>query len=220
MSYPYQKHIWVTREIIRREYLQNISDGIYDEQQARLQAEAELAQAIADEESRATSAEEALSSALQAESTRAQTAESTETTRAQSAESNLSSQITAETTRATGAESSLSDDIDSLDERISNEYTRATGAESNLSGAIQAETSRAMGAEGFYIEKSNVTLSTSSSTTVTFTDSRILATSIVEAYTTVDGIEYAGMVVSAGSCVMTFDEVETAITIGVMIWVR
>lgn len=220
MAYPYKKHIWVTREIIRREYLQNISDGIYDEQQARLQAEAELAQDLADEVSRATNAEDALTTALQAESTRAQTAESAEASRAQSAESNLSSQISAETTRATNAESSLSDDIDSLDERISNEYTRAIGAEANLSNSIQSETERAMNAEGFYIEKNNVTLSISDSTTVTFTDSRILATSIVEAYTTVDGIEYAGMVVSAGSCVMTFDEVESAITIGVMIWVR
>ena len=37
----YQKHIWVTKEIIRREYLQNMEDGIYNEEQRAIAAEAQ-----------------------------------------------------------------------------------------------------------------------------------------------------------------------------------
>lgn len=147
MAYPYQKHIWVTREIIRREYLQNIEDGIYDEQQERLLQEAEIRQDIQDETDRATAEEDALSLAIQTEKTRAEGVESTlnnaisaERQRATAAESSLNSAITTETTRATGVENSL-------DTRISNEYTRATNAESTLSTNLQAETTRAMNAE-------------------------------------------------------------------------
>lgn len=147
MAYPYQKHVWVTREIIRREYLQNLEDGIYDEQQERLVQEAAIRQDIQDEEDRATAEEDALSLAIQTEQTRAEGVESTlnnaisiERQRATAAENNLNSAITTETTRATGVENSL-------DTRISNEYTRATGAESTLTTNLQAETTRATTAE-------------------------------------------------------------------------
>ena len=316
----YQKHIWITKEIIRREYLQNIEDGIYNEEQRAIEAEGLLSQSITDEHDRAYAKENLIAGDL-----------SDEVTRATNKENQISGLLTDEVTRATGAESDLSD-------RISNEYTRATGVEASLQSAVSsletriAQAYKAGGSilfadlppltstylgyvynikddftttadflegagvdyplgtnvaivsvpeviyheitpvgdenpseqgwyeydsvddlyflsedtevdsgktyytmttstlyydvmvgsmsEGFYLEQDNISLSTSAQTTVTFTDARILATSTVEAYTTVDGIEYAGMVVSAGSCVMTFDEVETAITISVKIWVR
>ena len=115
MSYPYQKHIWVTKEIIRRDYLQNIEDGIYDEQQDRISSESTLNGSITAETTRATAAETTIANNL-----------SREVTRATAAELDLSDSISDEETRATTAESELSD-------RISNEYTRATTAEDALS---------------------------------------------------------------------------------------
>lgn len=76
MSYPYQKHIWVTREIIRREYLQNIEDGIYDEQQERIRAEGVIEESITAEENRAKAAENALDVALDALDVRVEAVES------------------------------------------------------------------------------------------------------------------------------------------------
>lgn len=126
---PYQKHTWVTKEIIRREYLQNIEDGIYQEQQD------------------AEAAETALENAL-----------NTETLRAKAKETEIANNLTQEITRATAAEEEITqgiqDDLDELSERISNEYTRATGVESSLQAvttqnttAIAAEVSRATQAE-------------------------------------------------------------------------
>lgn len=126
---PYQKHTWVTKEIIRREYLQNIEDGIYQEQQD------------------AEAAETALENAIEAEEQRAKSSETT-----------IQNNLTAEVTRATAAENEISqniqDDLDELSERISNEYTRATGVESSLQTVtsqntlnIATEVSRATQAE-------------------------------------------------------------------------
>lgn len=154
MAYPYQKHIWVTKEIIRREYLQNIEDGIYDEQQDRLTQEAALNQAISDEEARAKRAELALTNAVDAETIRATAAEnslsgniSTERTRALSVENDLrtdltslSGRVTDESTRALAAEGVLTTNL-------ANEVTRATAAERALSELISTETTRATAAE-------------------------------------------------------------------------
>lgn len=74
--------------------------------------------------------------------------------------------------------------------------------------------------EGFYLEENNITLSTSQPTTVTFTDSNILASSMVDAYTSVDGLDYSSMSITAGSCIIIYPEQETAITVDVKIWVR
>lgn len=136
MSYPYQKHIWVTKEVIRREYLQNIEDGIYDEQQERLLQEGLINDAITAEENRAKGAEQTLTNNLSAEVTRAQGAEST-----------ISSDLSDEVRRAQGAESELATDITNLGGRITDESTRALAAESALSTSVSNEVTRAQGAE-------------------------------------------------------------------------
>lgn len=56
----YQKHIWVSKEVIKREYLQNMEDGIYNEEQRALQAEGALEDLVADETERAQRAESGL----------------------------------------------------------------------------------------------------------------------------------------------------------------
>lgn len=136
MAYPYQKHIWVTKEIIRREYLQNIEDGIYDEQQERLTQEEALNQAILDEEGRARRAEVALGNSIDAE-----------TVRATAAENNLASNIVTERTRAVSAETDLRNDLSSLGNRVTSEISRATAAEDVLTTNLANEITRATGIE-------------------------------------------------------------------------
>ena len=113
---PYQKHIWVTKEIIRRDLLQNIEDGIYQEQQD------------------AEAAETALENAL-----------NTEELRAKAKETEIANNLTQEIQRATNAEQDLLTGVQGslaeLSERISNEYTRATGVESTLSSITNQNTS-------------------------------------------------------------------------------
>lgn len=74
--------------------------------------------------------------------------------------------------------------------------------------------------EGFYLEQDDIVLSTSDVTTVTFTDARITSSSLIDGYCNIDGIEYATMSTTDGSCVLTFSEQDTAVTINVRLWVR
>ena len=64
------------------------------------------------------------------------------------------------------------------------------------------------------------TLSTSGTTTVTFTESEILATSVVDIAISVWGIVPDDVVVSAGSCVITMPQVETAVTVSIRLYVK
>ena len=63
----YQKHIWITKEIIRREYLQNMEDGIYNEEQRALLAESTLDGKIQTEKERAIEKENTLASNIASE---------------------------------------------------------------------------------------------------------------------------------------------------------
>lgn len=194
---PYQKHTWVTKEIIRREYLQNIEDGIYQEQQD------------------AEAAETALENAL-----------NTETLRAKAKETEIANNLTQEITRATAAEEeitqSIQDDLDELSERISNEYTRATGVESSLQAVttqntndIAAEVSRATQAESDlhdYVDQ-QVTRTYKPSGSIYFADLPALAASrlgnvydIKDGFTTTsDFTEGAGVKYGAGTNVAIVD---------------
>ena len=158
MAYPYQKHIWVTKEIIRREYLQNIEDGIYDEQQERLTQEEALNQAILDEEARAKRAELSLSNAIDAE-----------TVRATAAENSLSGDIVTERTRAMSVESDLREDLSSLSSRVTDESTRAITAEGVLTTNLANEVTRATAAENALTSSLNseVTRATAAENTLT-----------------------------------------------------
>lgn len=64
------------------------------------------------------------------------------------------------------------------------------------------------------------TLSTSGTTTVTFTESEILATSVVDIAVSEWGIVPDNVVVSAGSCVITMPQVETAVTVSIRLYVK
>lgn len=136
MSYPYQKHIWVTKEVIRREYLQNISDGIYDEQQDRLLQEGLLNDDIVAESNRAKQAEQNITNNLNAEISRAEGAEST-----------IAGDLSDEISRATAAEGELTDDVADLDTRLLDESTRALAAENEISAALANEITRATNVE-------------------------------------------------------------------------
>ena len=70
-----------------------------------------------------------------------------------------------------------------------------------------------------YLEES-VTLSTSATTTVTFTDSSILATSVIDIAVGVWGLTPEDVTVSTGVCTVVMPKVSTAQTIAVRIYVR
>lgn len=65
-----------------------------------------------------------------------------------------------------------------------------------------------------------VTLSTSATTTVTFTEEEILSTSLIDLAISVWGIIPDDVVVSTGSCVITMPIVDTAVSVTVRIYVR
>lgn len=56
----YQKHKWVTKEIIKADQLNHIEDGIYNEEQRAMQAEELIRQSVTSENARATQAEGSL----------------------------------------------------------------------------------------------------------------------------------------------------------------
>ena len=56
----YQKHTWVTKEIIKADNLNHIEDGIYQEERRASQAEELISQSVTNEVTRATNAESAL----------------------------------------------------------------------------------------------------------------------------------------------------------------
>lgn len=70
-----------------------------------------------------------------------------------------------------------------------------------------------------YLEET-VTLSTSATTTVTFTDSSILATSVIDLAVSVWGLTPEDVTVSTGVCTIVMPKVSTAQTIAVRIYVR
>lgn len=116
MSVPYQKHPWVSKEIIRRDYLNNIEDGIYDEQERAIAAEETLTTRIATEETRAKNKENTLQTNINTVSAEL----TTQTARIDTAFSD----IAAEQTRAHTQE-------DFINDALGNEVTRAKGVEAN-----------------------------------------------------------------------------------------
>ena len=70
-----------------------------------------------------------------------------------------------------------------------------------------------------YLEQS-VTLSTSQTTTVTFTDARILSTSVIDPAISVWGIFPEDVTVASGSCTVVLPKVSTAQTVTVGIFVK
>ncbi len=139
----YQKHNWITREIIRRQLLQNIEDGIYNEQERAIAAEVELGAALSTETSRAVAKENQLNSSISS----VNTALTSEVSRATTKENALQTSISNETTRATGVEGQLSSNISNVSSSLSTEVSRAMAAETTLQGNIDAEEARATAAE-------------------------------------------------------------------------
>ena len=139
----YQKHTWVSKEIIRREYLQNIEDGIYNEEQRALDAESQLSSDISAERTRATAKENSLTESVTGLSHDL----GLEVSRATGAEETLEQLINNEIDRATGVEGELSQSLIDTNTALSNENTRATEAESTLTTNLASEVSRATTAE-------------------------------------------------------------------------
>ena len=139
----YQKHTWVSKEVIRREYLQNIEDGIYNEQERAIAAENALSGSISEETSRAVVKENALSASIVELNNNL----TSETSRAVAKENTLEQSITDEVNRALTAEGTLSETINSLAETLSDETARAIARENSIDTALTAETSRATQSE-------------------------------------------------------------------------
>jgi len=57
----YQKHIWVAKEIIRKERLNHIEDGIFNEEQRAMDVENNLSQILTNEIERASDTETEIS---------------------------------------------------------------------------------------------------------------------------------------------------------------
>lgn len=150
MSYPYQKHTWVSKEIIRREYLQNIEDGIYDEQQERILSESNIETSITAERTRAVAKESELNAAILAETSRSTGIENTLTSgldNANVAIDELESNLNAEIARAQSAESTLSTMASGINSNLTDEVTRAQNAETTLAANLSSEVTRAQSAE-------------------------------------------------------------------------
>ena len=71
-----------------------------------------------------------------------------------------------------------------------------------------------------YLEDDSVVLSTSGTTTVTFTDARITTDSYIEYACSQWDLVPDDITVTTGSCVITMPQVDTAVTVGVRIYVR
>jgi hypothetical protein len=71
-----------------------------------------------------------------------------------------------------------------------------------------------------FIEQTDVALSTSSTTSVIFEDSRIYANTAIEVMTTLDGLRYDSMTLTNGTCTIVFPVVESATTINVKIYFK
>ena len=71
-----------------------------------------------------------------------------------------------------------------------------------------------------YLENSSVTLSTSQTTTVTFSDARITTSSLIDFYCTQWDLVPDDITVSTGSCVITLPQVDTAVTVNVRIYIK
>lgn len=71
-----------------------------------------------------------------------------------------------------------------------------------------------------YLENNSVTLSTSGTTTVTFTNAAITANSMIGYACTQWGIFPDDITASAGTCTVTMPQVDTAVTVGVRIYLR
>lgn len=71
-----------------------------------------------------------------------------------------------------------------------------------------------------YLEDDNVTLSTSTTTTVTFTNAAITANSLIQYACTQWDIVPDDITASAGTCTVTMPKVDTAVTVGVRIYLR
>lgn len=139
----YQKHTWVSKEVIRREYLQNIEDGIYNEQERAIAAENALSGSISDETSRAVVKENALSASI-LELTNNLTSE---TSRATAKENAIESALNDEIDRATAAETTLAGTVNTLSNDLSDETSRAITRENAINSALTTETTRATTAE-------------------------------------------------------------------------
>ena len=104
---------------------------------------------------------------------------------------------------------------------------KSDGSFSNNDGVDYYKFAKSNGKDGFYntagtfynmgynILEQQVTLSTSTDTTVTFTNGLIAADSMIDVYTDVFGINPSAMTATTGSATLTFPKVDTAQTITV-----
>ena len=71
-----------------------------------------------------------------------------------------------------------------------------------------------------YLENSSVVLSTSTTTDVTFTDASITANSVIDFACTVYDLVPDNMTATTGSCTVTLPKVDSAMTVGVRLYIR
>lgn len=121
----YSKHTWVHKEVIRREYLQNIEDGIYNEQERAIEAENGLSGDVTTETERAVAKENEILSRLQA----------------------VENGLTDEVSRASDAEEGISQEATDASDAVALEVIRASEAEQQIASDLADEIARAQQAE-------------------------------------------------------------------------
>lgn len=121
----YSKHTWVSREVIRREYLQNIEDGIYNEQERAIAAEQGLSGDVTTETERAVAREDSILARLTA----------------------VESGLTNEVSRATDAEGDISQEATDASDAVALEVIRASESELQIASDLATEIARAQQAE-------------------------------------------------------------------------
>lgn len=122
----YNRHVWVPEEIIMDYNLNNMEEGIVNEETRAIEAESTLASKLQSEITRATNSENTISASVTAE-----------VTRATNAEDALSTNLATEITRATSAETSLNEGLDSV--RTSLAYKISTSEKGNAGGVAELD---------------------------------------------------------------------------------
>ena len=102
----------------------------------------------------------------------------------------------------------------SADNSRSNAFEVYTNGDVNVTGQILRN-----GAPE-YLENNSVTLSTSGTTTVTFTNAAITANSVIQYACTQWDIVPDDITATTGSCTVTMPQVDSAVTVGVRIYLR
>lgn len=182
----YQKHTWVTEEIIRGKHLNNIEDGIYNEEQRAIEEESTISQNLSNEVSRATQKDNAHDASIAANT---------------SAIATLNGNSSVAGSVDNKIAQSLTDYVQDTDYAS----TQQAGVVKVDGSTIQIDANGVITSSGGteYLDEF-ATLSAITDTEVTFTSNKITMDSSIMLFTNDPEVLYKTMLISPGECVVTF----------------